>query len=311
MAMDFGKLQAFIVVAEELNFRKSAEILGMSQPPLTRLIATLERELGTKLFERTTRSVKLTGAGVLLLREAREISAAISRIETDVRAAGKLRAGALRIGFSRTAFMARFPGLIEEFRKRYPKVKLELQEGAGKEIIRGVKEGRFDLGFAELNTSDGLASHEISAEKLGVLLPAHHSLAKRKEIHLQDLKDETIILHHRREAAEFFDRVSHLLKRVTKRPKIYVKADGESCPILVATGKGVSLTIAGAQNFAPAYTCFVPIRDLFLPLNVFWKNENTAPEVSTFLSFILERRSVLPQKTECLVLTPGEGTASL
>lgn len=302
--MDFAKLKAFIVVAEELNFRKSAEILGMSQPPLTRLIASLEKELGTRLFDRTTRSVKLTGAGVLLLREAREIAGAISRIETEVRAAGKMKTGILKIGFSRTAFMARFPAMIEEFKRRYPKIRLELQEGGSKEVLAGVRDGRFDLGFAEVSSAGGLECREIDSEVLGVLLPSGHPLAKKREIQLQELKEETIILHHRREAEEFYDRISHLLRGVTKRPKIYIKGHGESCPILVATGKGVSLTIAGSRNIAPEHTRFVPIKEMFLPVSVFWKKESISLHVSTFLSFAIEKESVVPQRTECLVLTP-------
>ena len=90
---------------------------------------------------------------------------------------------------------------------------------------------------------------------------------------------------------------------MTKRPKIYIKGDGECCPILVATGKGVALTIAGSQNIVPQHTRFVPINDLFLPIRVFWKGENENPYVRTFVSFTMEKKSVLPQKAECLVLS--------
>lgn len=306
--MDVGKLKAFIVVAEELNFRRSAEILGMSQPPLTRLIASLEHELDTKLFERTTRRVRLTGAGVLLLREAREIASAISRIESDVRAIGKKTAGVLKIGFSRAAFMARFPAVIDEFQVRFPKITLDLREKSSKEIVKHVKNGRLDVGFVEGVTSDPeIESHEVDSENLGVLLPKKHPLSTRKEIQLSDLKDDTIILHHRGEVAEWHDRVARLIKGMTRRPKIYIKGDEECCPILVATGRGVALTIAGSQNTAPYHTRFVPIKDMCLPVRVFWKGENENPYLRTFVSFTIEKRSVLPQKTECLVLSNEKG----
>jgi len=305
--MDIGKLKAFIVVAEELNFRRSAEILAMSQPPLTRLIASLEEELGTRLFDRTTRSVRLTGAGVLLLREAREIVAALARIETDVRAAGRLKAGNLRIGFSRTAFMARFPALIEAFQQRFPKIRLDLQEAPGREILQRLRDGRFDLGFVEgVTARDGLESHEIAAENLGVLVGQKHPLAKKKQIQFQDLKDETIILHHRREAEEFHDRIAHLIKTLPKKPRIYIKGEDESCPILVALGRGVSLTVASARNAAPEQTRFVQVRDMFLPLRIFWKAGGQTPHAKTFLSFAIENRSVLPQRMECAVLSADD-----
>lgn len=303
--MDFSKLRAFIVVAEELNFRRSAEILGMSQPPLTRLIASLEKELGTKLFERTTRSVRLTGPGVLLLKEAREIADAMGRIERDVRIAGKMKTGSIRIGFSRTAFMVRFPTMVEEFQNRFPKMKLDLHELPSGEIIKRLKNGQIDFGFSEQFSSDhGLRDHEIGSENLGVLLPLKHPLAKKKEIQFDDLKNETIILHHRREAEDFHDRVSKLIGGMKQKPKIYIKGETESCPILVATGKGVSLTISGSQNIAPEHTRFVPIRDMFLPVHVIWRDESLSPQLNTFLSFVMEKKSVLSRDTQCLVLTP-------
>ncbi len=306
--MDVGKLKAFVVVAEELNFRKSAEVLGMSQPPLTRLIASLEHELDTKLFERTTRRVRLTGAGVLLLREAREIASAISRIETDVRAIGKKTTGVLKIGFSRAAFMVRIPAVIDEFQSRFPKITLDLQEEPSKEIVKHVKDGRLDVGFVEGETSDPeLESHEVDVENLGVLLPKKHRLSTRKEIQLPDLEDDTIILHHRGEVAEWHGRIARLIKGMTKRPKIYIKGEGECCPILVATGKGVALTIAGSHNIAPHHTRFVPMRNMFLPIRIFWKRENVNPYLRTFVSFTVEKKSVLPRKTECLVLSNEQG----
>lgn len=302
--VDIARLRAFIVVAEQLNFRRSAEILAMSQPPLTRLIAALEEELDTRLFDRTTRSVALTGAGVLLLREAREIVAAMSRIETEVRAAGKMKAGSLKIGFSRTAFMASLPGIIDAFQERYPKTQLDLQEESGREILARVRDGRFDVGFVEgVSAAEGLEGRAIGAENLGALVARGHYLAKRKRIGFHELQDETIILHNRREAEEFYDRIAHLIRDMPKKPRIYIKQEGESCPVLVALGKGVALTIASARNMAPERTRFVPITDMFLPVNIFWKSGNSVPQLQTFVSFAIESRAAVHQETECIVLS--------
>ena len=301
--MDIARLKAFIVVAEELNFRKSADRLGMSQPPLTRLIASLEEELDTPLFERTTRQVRITGAGVVLLKEAREIMSALGRIETEVRSMGKDRRGALKVGFSAAVFLARFPTIIEEFSNRFPKLKLDLQQDSTREILHGLKKGLFDIGFVEGITSDkNLESYQVQDEVLGVLLPKKHPLAKRKEIEFSELKNETIILHSKHEAEEFHSRISRLIQGLKEKPKIYIKNDRESCPILVATGKGVSLTIAGSQNFAMNETKFVPIKEMFLPVSVFWRKENENSSAQVFLSFVMENRSLKHQKGECLVL---------
>lgn len=199
--------------------------------------------------------------------------------------------------------MARFPALIEQYQDRYPKVKLELHEYPSKEIQQKISEGRLDAGFVENVTSSAdLEVREIDSETLGVLLPKKHPLANRKEIHFHDLENETIILHHRREAEQFYDRISHLVRGMKKRPKIYIKNENETCPILVATGRGISLTIAGSKNFAPNQTHFVPIKDMYIPVSVLWRKDNNDPSLKTFVSFALEKKALLPQTEECLIL---------
>lgn len=302
--MDLHKLKAFIVVAEELNFRKSAELLGMSGPPLTRLIASLEKELGTKLFERTTRSVYLTGAGVLLLKEAREITAAFARIETEVRAAGKIKSGMIKIGFSRTAFVTRFPTVVEEFQNRFPKIKIELLEESSHEVITLLKERRIDVAFTESTTqSQSLKSHKISSESVGVLLPRKHPLAKRKEVQFRELMSETVIVHSRREASEFYDRTSHLFTRGLQKPQIYIKNLNESCPILVATGKGISFTVNGGWSAITDHIRFVPVSDMSMPIFMLWNSENCTSQLNSFLSLVIEKQNILPHRSECLVLS--------
>ncbi|MEI1280055.1 LysR family transcriptional regulator [Leptospira venezuelensis] len=300
--MDLSKLRSFIVVAEELNFRKSAEILGISQPPLTRLISSFEEELSTKLFERTTRHVKLTGAGVHLLKEGREIIAKAEKIEKEVRSIGKLKAGGLSIGFSTTTFMASLPQIINEFQDRFPRIKLQLQQETRNRIIKGLKSAQFDICFLEGEVPDPrLEKHPVHDEVLGVLVPKRHPLAKREEIEFKELKDETIILHPKKDSGSFYDTISSLFKQSGIKPKVYIKNERESCPILVATGRGVSLTILGAQNFAPADTKFVPIKQLYLPVSVFYVQENQNPSLKTFLSFVSESSFIKNKHAECLM----------
>lgn len=302
MNMDLRKLKAFIVVAEELNFRKSAEILGMSQPPLTRLISSLEEELATPLFERTTRRVKLTGAGVFLLKEGRELISRSENLKKELRTFGKQKSGKLSIAFSTTTFLASLPKIIDEFRDRFPKIKLELHQESHRGVITGLKNGSFDAGFLEGKVAaKKLEWHLVQDETLGVLLPTKHSLAKRKEIELRDLKDEIFILHPRREQQDFFDTINRLCEENGFKPKTYAKNENESCPVLVAIGKGVSLTISVAQNLVPDKTHFVPLKKLYLPVSVLWLPENPNSFLKIFLSFVIENESLSQQNAECLM----------
>ncbi|WP_244939915.1 LysR family transcriptional regulator [Leptospira adleri] len=295
-------MKSFIVVAEELNFRKSAEVLGMAQPPLTRLISSIEEELSTKLFERTTRQVKLTGAGVYLLKEGREIIERVENLEREVRSIGKLKSGGLSIGFSTATFLASLPQIIGEFQDRFPKLRFQLHQESRSRILKGLRSGQFDVCFMEGSVNEeGIERHSVNDEGFGVLVPKKHPLAKRKEIELNELKNETIILHPKKETGNFYDTIFQLFKQGGIKPKVYVKNERESCPILVATGKGVSLTILGAQNVAPSETQFVPIKKLYLPVSVFWIPENKNPSLNTFLSFVIESSALKNKKAECLM----------
>lgn len=300
--MDLRKLKAFVVVAEELNFRRSADILGMSQPPLTRLISALENELSTKLFERTTRKVELTGAGIFLLKEAREILARSEALERELRVIGPRQSGTLNVGFSTTAFLACLPKITDEFRNRFPKVKLELHQESRRGLVEGLRRTRFDVCFLEGDVAaDGLLHHRVQDEALGVLLPKNHRLAKRKQIELRELKDDVFILHPRREQHTPFDTILRLCAENGFTPRTYIKSAAESCPVLVAIGKGVSLTVLSSQGMLAQETRFVPVKRLYLPVSAFWVPANTNAALKTFLSFVVENASLRPPKAECLV----------
>jgi LysR family transcriptional regulator, benzoate and cis,cis-muconate-responsive activator of ben and cat genes len=302
LTVDIDKLKAFVVVAEELNFRRSADILGMSQPPLTRLIASLERELATRLFDRTTRSVELTAAGLLLLKEAREIVLRSENLARELRSVARTRAGKLHVGFSTTAFLACLPKVVDEFRSHFPKVILELQQESRRGILDGLRAAKFDACFLEgaVEASE-LERRPIKDEPLGILLPKGHRLAKKRELDLRELKEDVFILHPRREQQAPFDTVIKICEQNGFRPKAYIKSQHESCPVLVAIGKGVSLTVASSRSFVPNETRFVPVKRLYLPVSIYWTKDNSNPALKSFLSFVIENASLRPQKAECLV----------
>ncbi len=300
--MDLSKLKAFVVLAEELNFRKSAEILGMSQPPLSRLISTLEQELSTKLFERTTRQVKLTGAGVFLLKEGKEILNKVDVLDREVRFMGKLKHGTVTIGFSTATFMASLPKIINDFQECYPKLKLELYQESADKLLKGLSSGRYDLCFVEGEyDKSAFTKHPLQEEVLGALVPNNHKLAKRKEIELKELKDEIIILHPRKEMKGFIDPIFKLFKLIDIKPKTYLKRPKEVCPLLVSEGKGISITISGSQKYAADGTRFIPIKNLFMPVSAYWKTENNNQALQSFLSFVIENKSIGNKHAHCLM----------
>jgi DNA-binding transcriptional LysR family regulator len=137
---ELRQLQYFIAVAEELNFTRAAEPLNVIQQSLSAAIAQLEALLGIKLFERTTRSVRLTNAGAAWLPYAREALATADRAAEAARDLAAGRAGRLRVGLAATAALDLTPRLLRAFAERFPLVELAIQHFDCQDPSGGLRE---------------------------------------------------------------------------------------------------------------------------------------------------------------------------
>jgi DNA-binding transcriptional LysR family regulator len=302
--MNFNELKAFIVVAEELNFRKAAERLAMTQPPLTRLIAKLEDDLRTQLFLRSTRRVEITAAGISLLKDAREILAKVAEAEASARKIGALKKGELSIGFSRMAFYSNFPNVLSSFREFFPKVEVALKERALDKIAGDLKSGRIDIAFCELPPEgEGYETALISSHSLGVLLPLGHPFAKKKRIKLKELTGSSFILHPRSEAGLFHDSICNFLGQHGLDYSIRYRKKGEICPLLVSAGQGLLLALATDRNHLIAGTKFVELENPTPKYGIYalWNKDNPRAELKSMASFLKEQASLEKPCIRCLM----------
>jgi DNA-binding transcriptional LysR family regulator len=126
--LDLRRLRYFVAVAESLHFGRAATRLHMSQPPLSRQIQQLERELGVLLFRRSKRRVELTDAGAYLLDQARRMLAEAETLAVRTRRVESGETGRLTLGFISTVDYSILPGLLSAYRAAHPGVMLELRE---------------------------------------------------------------------------------------------------------------------------------------------------------------------------------------
>ena len=126
--IDLRQMRYFVALAETLHFARAAERLHISQPPLTRQIAALERQLGVRLLERNSRRAKLTHAGQRFLEDARLAVAAFDQACRNARLAERGELGTLRIGFMMHAAHTVLPRLARRFMTEHPEVHVELRE---------------------------------------------------------------------------------------------------------------------------------------------------------------------------------------
>ena len=185
--LEVRQLRYFVAVAEELHFGRAAGRLAMAQPPLSRAIRDLERQLGVTLLERTTRQVRLTAAGEVLLRDARTALDAVAAAGRRARQAGQ-RTPHLRIAFKADVDGGLLPGILEAYGADPAALPPELILGAMGEQPQALRDGRADVGLV-LHPFDGrgLDSEPLLTEPFLVALAAADPLTARPRLCLADL----------------------------------------------------------------------------------------------------------------------------
>ncbi len=196
--MDYSRrlLEQFVVLAEERHFTRAAARLCMAQPPLTQTMQRLERSLGVRLLERSTRQVTLTAAGEAFAVDARRLIDAHRAAEQRAMRIADGSEGTLRIGFISGVSYAALPRLIGEIRATLPAVRVHLHQRTSAELATMVQDGRLDIALvrAPLMNSDGLITQLLEDEPLICALPIDHELAETSRIDLSDLRNEVFAL---------------------------------------------------------------------------------------------------------------------
>lgn len=190
--MDPRRLEAFIALAQELNFTRAAQRLHITQSTLSASMKALEVELGVALFDRSTRSVALTDSGRALLPHAR---LAIEAARASVHPSDGLT-GNLTVGMLNGLKLVDVPALAGEFQRRHPGVQLRLQtsrRGTG-ELIERINEGSIDVAFVGANVFDPkLRVNPIRSYQLHLITAAGHPLAQRPQVNLAEIAREPFI----------------------------------------------------------------------------------------------------------------------
>ena len=193
--MELRHLRYFVVVAEELHFRRAAERLHMSQPPLSQQIRALEEEVGATLLLRNQRQVELTAAGAAFLERAREILTLVEDAALEARRVQRGEVGRLAIGFVGSAMYSFVPELLRAFREQFPDVVLRLQELGTSEQLRQLENGRLDVGFMRLPVlRPELRVETVCEEPVIAALPDLHPLAAKRRLSLEDLEGQPLVL---------------------------------------------------------------------------------------------------------------------
>jgi len=204
--MELRHLRYFAAVAEDLNFRRAAKRLHISQPPLSMQIRALENELGAQLFDRSSRAITLTAAGNRFLIDARRILAEAKQAGTDARKAARGIIGRLTIGFMLSTAHDLLGSAIKKFKNAFPEVELNLLDLTNSGQIKALEENRIDIAFTRSRISKPELQTEVLLEEpMMLMVPSNDPLAKKKRLAWKDLKGRSIVTLHPEQALGFYD----------------------------------------------------------------------------------------------------------
>jgi DNA-binding transcriptional LysR family regulator len=292
--MELRHLRYFVAVAEELNFRRAATRMNVTQPSLSTQIRQLEEDVGARLLQRNTHRVSLTPAGVSFLEDSRRL---LGDAESSARNAMRIsrgEAGQLSIGFVASLGHGLFPRVLRAYRKEFPDVALSLTEMDTTQQIEALASRRLHLGFIGLGlpreTSD-LELKLVAKEKLVAVLPEYHPLAGTERrpaasLRLRALAGEKLLLSARQNAPIYNPWIITLCQQAGFQPHD-VQELGQPVTVLNYVSAGLGFTILPAQfSKLPTFGVrFIPLRE---PVPVYryyvaWSVKNTHSALQHFI----------------------------
>ncbi|GAB3283404.1 LysR family transcriptional regulator [Kineosporia babensis] len=283
----FEQLRGFVTVAEELHFGRAAARLSMTQPPLSRLVQKLEREVGVRLFDRDSRGVRLTKAGEAFYGEARRLLALAETAPELARRISAGSAGTLRVGFTGGAGYGVLPRLLNHLSEQLPDLELELFELVSRDQIEAVQAHEIDLGLARPPFDTAVFGHRLlMREGLMVAVPDAHPLTGLKRpLRPEDLASEPLIMHSDAKARYFYDLVVGLLP-VRHDNVVHSVSQILTMVWLVQGGRGVALVPQSTQLIHADGVRFLPFATPTpkpVELHLLWAHDSQNPALAVAL----------------------------
>ncbi|MFD7031593.1 LysR family transcriptional regulator [Streptomyces sp. NPDC059917] len=286
--MELQQMRYVVAVAETNSFTRAAERCLVVQSALSHQIARLEKELGARLFERTSRRVRLTPAGAAFLPAARQCLEAAERAVAEVAAAvGEVR-GRLAVGLIPSVAAVDVPSALRTFHRQYPHVRISLRVGASEELGEQVEGGALDVAFLGLATTArpaGVAAFELARDRLVAVVAPDHPLARESALDLRRLSREVFVDLPAGTAGRLQSDQAFAAAGLG-RDVAFEVTNADFLARLVGQGLGVALLPAGYVSQL-AGVASVPVTDA--PTRVeylVWSRSGRTPAATAFLDLI-------------------------
>ncbi|WP_411081102.1 LysR family transcriptional regulator [Streptomyces sp. cmx-18-6] len=286
--MELQQMRYVIAVAETNNFTRAAQRCLVVQSALSHQIARLEKELGARLFERTSRRVRLTPAGAAFLPAARQCLDAAERAAAEVAAAvGEVR-GRLAVGLIPTVAAVDVPAVLKDFHQRHPKARISLGVGASNELVEQVKLGEIEVAFLGVPVTarpQGVRARELARERLVAVVSPDHPLAGETSVDLRRLSAEVFVDLPAKTAGRAQSDLAFTAAGLTREVAFEV-TNADYLARLVGAGLGVALLppayVEGLAGLVMIEVADAPSRAEY----VIWGRESLTPAAVAFLELL-------------------------
>jgi DNA-binding transcriptional LysR family regulator len=286
--MEFRHLRCFTVLAEELHFGRAAQRLAMTQPPLSLNIQQLEASVGARLFERNSRGVALTAAGLAFLPRAQALLEQAAMAAREARDVGQGLAGQLHIGFAGTVLYRGLPQVLRAFGSAHPGLRLVLRELSSSEQLVELVHDRLDLGFVHTTrVPAGFSQILVSSQPFMACLPVGHALAGEAVLPLERLKGEAFAVVMRAVSPDYHDRILAACADAGFEPALHFELrHWLSVVSVIAQGLGVALVPAALQQAGLPGVAFVPLAQPLAPYDThcLWRTGRDEAALGAFLA---------------------------
>lgn len=310
--MELRHLRYFVAVAEEQNVSRAAVRLHVSQPPLSRQIRDLERELGVLLFKRTPKSIHLTEAGRVFLLEARAVLHRVVEAVDLVKAAASGKTGRIRVGYAASPSVEILPRALKLFKKSNPRVAVDLRNMTSRAILDGLHDGSLDVALVVTivpSEFDGLHVENLRTYDFRVAVPRRHRFARKRRVPLAEIAREPLVAFSRQEHPEHHVFLEQVFASQPRMPTVAQECDTATTLIAaVEAGRGVAVVFETMARLAGRRIVLRPIDPEIrgYPVGVAFR-EGAAESAMAFVDAI--RRATRGLERMRGVTPPGRGVA--
>jgi DNA-binding transcriptional LysR family regulator len=284
--MEMRDLRSFVLLAQQLHFGRTARLLHVSQPALTKQIRRVEEDLGCSLFERGKHGTKLTSAGEQFLEEARPIVTGFDRLVASGRGLARGERGRLRLGFGFHTFEL-VPRLIARLRRMAPGVQISLRDMSTLEQTEGLRSSKIDVGFVRSPVSKEFEAMPVIDDRLALVSSSDSRIPENATV--KDCAEEPFILISSERAPTFRRHAIALCAKFGFHPRsIQDTSEVTTSLALVRAGLGVTLI---PQSFGTAHISGLRLHELDDPaaswaVSAAWRKNDSNPLLKRFLELL-------------------------